>query len=91
MASAWIVRLVNDDGTSVEGRLDIVGDHVRFRPGSRGTTLPALLVRRDEIVSVGREDHDVVHRVRIALADGRHLLIDNGLRSTDELAKALTR
>jgi hypothetical protein len=91
MAHGWVVRLLGDDGTSVDGRLEIDNTNVTFRPGVRGELMPAMVISRAQIAGVALLDHWLAHRVDVTLTDGSHVVFDHGLRPAGDLARALER
>lgn len=60
MTRTWIVRLLADDGTHVEGRLVVNTAGLTFRAGTKGTLVPALEISRDRIARVEQVDRDFV-------------------------------
>lgn len=91
MTRRWVVRLLGDDGTAVEGRLDVGDEDLTFRAGMQGTLVPAMVIDRDRIARVELVDHGLAHRVELTLLDGARVVFDHGLRPATDLMEVLTR
>jgi hypothetical protein len=89
MTRTWIVRLEGDDGTDLDGRLEVTAEDVRFAPGTRGDLTPAVVIRLGDIASSVVVRQGLTSQIRLVLNDGRRLSIDHGLRPIDELAEIL--
>lgn len=89
MGRIWIVRLEADDGTDLDGRLEVTADEIRFTPGTHGALAPAVVVPTADIVSVETTTRGMSHRIHLAVRDGRRLMVDHGVRPADELAALL--
>ena len=90
MQRRWVIRLLGDDGTAVEGRLEVEQDEVVFRAGMQGAMVPAMVIGRDRIARVQPVDRGLAHRVELVLRDGSRIVLDNGLRPTADLVAALS-
>lgn len=91
MTRRWVVRLLADDGTAVEGRLHVGDEELTFQPGMQGAMVPALVIGRERIARVEQVHHGLVHHVELTLVDGERVVFDNGLRATSDLAEVLSR
>ena len=89
MGTIWIVHLTSDDGTDLDGRLEVSDERVRFTPGTHGAAVPSLVIERSEITSVDADARGMRHRVVVGLRDRRRFEFDHGVRPVDELVALL--